>query len=62
MPFALMKERFDMSADDHRRLEREKQSLERQLETPVSPERRREIQDALHHIKQKLRSWGRVRG
>jgi hypothetical protein len=48
--------------NEHERLEREKKSLERELETPISPERRRAVEAALHHIKQKQRDWGRPRG
>ncbi len=48
--------------DDPDRLKREIDRYERELEAPISPDRRRAIQGALAHCKQKLRDWGRRRG
>jgi len=47
---------------DHERLIREIQRLERELETPISPDRRRAVQDALHHNRQKLVDLRRPKG
>ena len=48
-----------MRYDDYDRLKREVERLERELERPITPERRRAVQDALSHNKQKLRALER---
>lgn len=47
--------------NEHERLRREIERLERELETPVSPERRRNIQSAIAHLKDKQRKSQRPR-
>ena len=41
---------------DYQRLRREAEQLERELERPISPERRRAVEDALRHVSNKVRS------
>lgn len=40
---------------DPRELQRKIDQLERELETPISPERRRAVMDAIFHLKEKER-------
>jgi hypothetical protein len=41
------------------RIKKEIERLQRQLETPVSSDRRRDIQAAINHLKQKEQAWRR---
>lgn len=47
--------------NEYERLEREIARLERELEQPISAERRRNVQDAIHHLKQKKSAERRIR-
>lgn len=46
---------------DRERIEREIARLERELETPISAERRRNVQDAIRHLQDKKNKLARFR-
>lgn len=50
-----------MTTHEGERLEREIKRLERELETPISPERRRAVQDAIRHLRDKKSSFYRFK-
>jgi len=41
------------------RIEKEIKRLEQELEQPIRPERRRQIQEAIAHLRNKKQAWSR---
>jgi hypothetical protein len=47
----------DHMMHEGKRIDEEVKRLERELEQPISPERRRAVQEAISHLRRKKQAW-----